>query len=270
MHMQKNNILICDDDKDIVEALKIYLSAEGYHIYTAFNGEDALRIIRDEDIHLALMDIMMPLLDGIQATVKLREISNIPVILLTAKSEDADKILGLTIGADDYVTKPFNPVEVVARVKSQLRRYTMLGCQPKLPENSSVITIGGITLDDTKKSVTVDGSDVSLTPIEYNILKFLMENAGCVFPPRRSTKPYGKGLPSAPNPLSRYTYVTCGRKSRLTPPIPAISKSCGGTATNSRNRQRERNFRVKSCGFSEGGTGKTTDFIHRKSTGKNR
>ena len=181
MHMQKNNILICDDDRDIVEALKIYLSAEGYHIYTAFNGEDALRIIRDEDIHLALMDIMMPLLDGIQATVKLREISNIPVILLTAKSEDADKILGLTIGADDYVTKPFNPVEVVARVKSQLRRYTMLGCQPKLPENSSVITIGGITLDDTKKSVTVDGSDVSLTPIEYNILKFLMENAGCVF-----------------------------------------------------------------------------------------
>lgn len=191
--MQKNNILICDDDKDIVEALKIYLSAEGYQIFTAFNGEEAVRIVRDEDIHLALMDIMMPMLDGIQATVRLRETSNIPVILLTAKSEDADKILGLTIGADDYVTKPFNPVEVVARVKSQLRRYTMLGCKPETPENSAVITIGGITLDDTKKRVTADGSEVSLTPIEYNILKFLMENAGCVFSTSRIYEAVWKG-----------------------------------------------------------------------------
>lgn len=179
--MQKNNILICDDDKDIVEALKIYLSAEGYNIFTAYNGEEAVQIVAGEDIHLALMDIMMPMMDGIQATVRLRETSNIPIILLTAKSEDADKILGLTIGADDYVTKPFNPVEVVARVKSQLRRYTMLGSKPEVKENPSVITIGGITLDDTKKNVTADGTEVNLTPIEYNILKFLMENAGCVF-----------------------------------------------------------------------------------------
>ena len=181
MHMQKNNILICDDDRDIVEALKIYLSAEGYNIFTAYNGEEAVKIVAEEDIHLALMDIMMPMMDGIQATVRLRETSNIPIILLTAKSEDADKILGLTIGADDYVTKPFNPVEVVARVKSQLRRYTMLGSKPEIRENPSVITIGGITLDDTKKNVTADGVEVNLTPIEYNILKFLMENSGCVF-----------------------------------------------------------------------------------------
>lgn len=179
------NILICDDDRDIVAALRIYLSAEGYHIFEAYTGEQALAVLREQEIHLCLMDIMMPVMDGIAATAKLREMSNIPVIFLTAKSEDTDKILGLTIGADDYVTKPFNPVEVVARVKSQLRRYTMLGAMPA--QKASVITIGGVTLDDDSKRVTVDGDAVSLTPIEYSILHLLMQNAGKVY---SSTKIY--------------------------------------------------------------------------------
>ena len=173
------NILVCDDDHDIVAALKIYLGAEGYQVFAAYTGEETLKVLQEENIHLCLMDIMMPVLDGIAATAKLREISNIPVILLTAKSEDTDKILGLTIGADDYVTKPFNPIEVVARVKSQLRRYTMLGAMPT--QNPSVITIGGVTLDDDSKRVTVDGDTVNLTPIEYSILHLLMQNAGKVY-----------------------------------------------------------------------------------------
>lgn len=173
------NILVCDDDQDIVAALKIYLSAEGYCVLSANTGQEALDILKTNEVHLCLMDIMMPVLDGIAATVQLREQSNIPVILLTAKSEDTDKILGLNIGADDYVTKPFNPVEVVARVKSQLRRYTMLGAMP--PAKDTTIVIGGISLDDETKTVTVDGERVSLTPIEYSILKLLMENAGKVF-----------------------------------------------------------------------------------------
>lgn len=173
------NILVCDDDRDIVAALTIYLSAEGYRVLPAYTGQEALQIIAEQTVHLALMDIMMPALDGISATARLRETSNIPVILLTAKSEDTDKVLGLTIGADDYVTKPFNPVEVVARVKSQLRRYTMLGSLPV--QNRSVITIGGICLDDERKQVQVDGEDVPLTPTEYSILKLLMTHAGQVF-----------------------------------------------------------------------------------------
>lgn len=172
------NILICDDEKDIVSALSIYLSTENYNIFTAYTGQDALDIVAKHDIHLILMDIMMPQMDGIAATVKLRETSNIPIILLTAKSEDSDKILGLNIGADDYITKPFNPIEVLARVRSQLRRYTSLGGMAK---KASHLTNGGIEMDDESKIVTVDGEVVSLTPSEYNILKLLMENPGRVF-----------------------------------------------------------------------------------------
>ncbi len=172
------NILICDDEKDIVSALSIYLSTEHYNIFTAFTGKEALDIVAKNDIHLILMDIMMPQMDGISATVKLREQYNIPIILLTAKSEDTDKILGLNIGADDYITKPFNPIEVIARVKSHLRRYTSLGGMAK---RASHLVIGSIDLDDEAKIVTVDGETVSLTPIEYNILKLLMENPGRVF-----------------------------------------------------------------------------------------
>ena len=172
------NILICDDEKDIVSALSIYLSTENYNIFTAYTGQEALDIVAKHDIHLILMDIMMPQMDGIAATVKLRETSNIPIILLTAKSEDSDKILGLNIGADDYITKPFNPIEVLARVRSQLRRYTSLGGMAK---KASHLTNGGIEMDDESKIVTVDGEVVSLTPSEYNILKLLMENPGRVF-----------------------------------------------------------------------------------------
>lgn len=172
------NILICDDERDIRNALKIYLTAEGYTIYEAENGQQALELIRREPIHLALMDIMMPLMDGMNATAKIRESSNIPVILLTAKGEDTDKVLGLTVGADDYVTKPFNPLELIARVKAQLRRYAYLGGMEKTPHT---LAVGGIALDDDSKAVTIDGLPVSLTPTEYNILKLFMENPGKVF-----------------------------------------------------------------------------------------
>jgi len=171
-------ILICDDEKDIVSALKIYLTAEGYVTCEAYTGRQALDLVENEEIHLVLMDVMMPELDGISATARLREKHNIPVILLTAKSEDTDKVLGLNIGADDYVTKPFNPVELLARVKAQLRRYATLGGMPKAPDR---IAIGGIALDDREKAVTLDGESVSLTPTEYDILKLLMENPGRVF-----------------------------------------------------------------------------------------
>lgn len=176
------NILICDDEPDIVSALKIYLSAEGYGIYTAANGAEALETVAHNDIHLVLMDIMMPQLDGISATARLREEHNLPIILLTAKSEDSDKVLGLNIGADDYVTKPFNPVELLARVRSQLRRYTRLGAMPA--PKASLYTCGGLQLDDDRKLVTVDGEPVSLTPIEYNILLLLLQNPGRVFSSR--------------------------------------------------------------------------------------
>ncbi len=188
------NILVCDDEKDIVSALKIYLMAEGYQVYEAGNGREALEYLAKEDIHLVLMDIMMPEMDGITAMVKIREQSNIPVILLTAKSEDTDKILGLNIGADDYVTKPFNPVELQARVKSQLRRYMQLGGGSVRKE---VLTMGGIELDDRTKEVTLDGDKVSLTRTEYDILKMLMENPGKVFSPTQiytqvwKDNPYG-------------------------------------------------------------------------------
>ena len=175
------NILICDDDPDIVTALEIYLGSEGWRTFPASNGLEALAVMEKEDIHLILMDVMMPQLDGIRATAKLRERHNVPIILLTAKSEDSDKVLGLNIGADDYITKPFNPIEVIARVKSQLRRYTSLGGKSGASENTQLLTNGGIALDDSAKSVTVDGDRVNLTPLEYNILLLLLKNPGRVF-----------------------------------------------------------------------------------------
>lgn len=178
------NVLVCDDEKDIVSALKIYMESEGYQVYAAYDGMEALEILGTTRIHLVLLDVMMPRMDGIQTMAKIRETSNVPIILLTAKSEDTDKVLGLTIGADDYVTKPFNPVELQARVRSQLRRYTQLG-----GENGSgvvtegVIRIGPICLNDRAKEVTLDGELVNLTRTEYDILHLLMQNPGTVFSP---------------------------------------------------------------------------------------
>lgn len=174
------NILVCDDDKAIVEAIEIYLSQEGYHILKAYDGEQALKILETEEVHLLVLDVMMPRLDGIRATLKIREKHSIPIIILSAKSEDVDKILGLNVGADDYVTKPFNPLELVARVKSQLRRYTQLGGTAK-KESEHVYEVGGLQINDDLKEVTVDGEKVKLTPIEYNILLLLMKNQGRVF-----------------------------------------------------------------------------------------
>lgn len=173
-------ILVCDDEQDIVSALEIYLTAEGYRVLKAYNGKEALAVAAREEVHLILMDIMMPVMDGLTAMAQLRQTSNVPVILLTAKSEDTDKVLGLNVGADDYITKPFNPVELLARVRSQLRRYLQLGGGTVQP---STLVIGGIRLDDNAKAVTVDGENAALTPKEYDILRFLMKNAGTVFSP---------------------------------------------------------------------------------------
>ena len=173
------NVLICDDQLDIVNALKIYLTPEGYNLFEAYTGQEALDVVRKNDIHLILLDVMMPVMDGITATSKIREFSNAPIILLTAKSETEDKVLGLNVGADDYITKPFVPVEVLARVRSQLRRYDRLGSKPETVDGN--LTVGGVTLDDRTKSVTVDGENVSLTPTEYAILHLLMANPGKVF-----------------------------------------------------------------------------------------
>ena len=172
------NILVCDDEKDIVAALKIYLTAEGYQVLEAGTGREALDILDRERVDLVLMDIMMPEMDGLSAVAKLREQSNIPVLVLTAKSEDTDMILGLNIGGDDYITKPFNPVELIARVRSHLRRYMKLG---GVEQKQTTLQIGGIALDDDSKQVTVDGEEVALTPLEYSILKFLMQSPGKVF-----------------------------------------------------------------------------------------
>lgn len=173
------NILVCDDDKEIVDAIEIYLSQDGYKIYKAYDGEQAIQILDKEEIHLLIMDIMMPKMDGIRATLKIREYSSIPIIILSAKSEDTDKILGLNIGADDYICKPFNPLELVARVKSNLRRYTSLGSLTG--ENKAIYQVGGLVLNDDTKQVTVDDEPVKMTPIEYNILLLLMKNQGRVF-----------------------------------------------------------------------------------------
>ena len=174
------NILVCDDEKDIVNSLNISLTAEGYSVQCAYNGKEAIALAESCNFHLILLDIMMPIIDGITALSAIRERSNVPIILLTAKSEDTDKVLGLNLGADDYITKPFNPIEMLARVRSQLRRYTQLGGSTSLSES---IRIGTIVLDDSAKTVTVDNDPVSLTPTEYEILKLLMKNPGKVFPP---------------------------------------------------------------------------------------
>ncbi len=173
------NILVCDDDKEIVDAIEIYLQQEGYHILKAYDGEQALEVIKNNEVHLLIIDVMMPRLDGIRATLKIRENSSIPIIILSAKSEDADKILGLNVGADDYVTKPFNPLELVARVKSQIRRYTQLGNAAETSQR--IYQVGGLVINDDLKEVTVDGDFVKLTPIEYNILLLLVKNQGKVF-----------------------------------------------------------------------------------------
>lgn len=173
------NILVCDDDKEIVDAIEIYLSQDGYRIFKAYDGEQAIEMLKKEDIHLLIMDIMMPKLDGIRATLKIREYSSIPIIMLSAKSEDTDKILGLNIGADDYITKPFNPLELTARVKSNLRRYTSLGSLNT--ENKAIYQVGGLVINDDTKQVTVDDEPVKMTPIEYNILLLLVKNQGRVF-----------------------------------------------------------------------------------------
>jgi len=187
------NVLICDDEQDIVSAVKIYLEADGYAVFTASNGKEALEAVEKNEIHLVLLDIMMPLMDGITAMVKIREKHNIPVILLTAKSEDTDVILGLNVGADDYVTKPFNPVELLARVKSNLRRYMQLGSGTGTV--GSFWRCGAVTLDDRTKEVTADGASVSLTPTEFDILKLLMSRAGEVIAPREIYRQVWKGDP---------------------------------------------------------------------------
>lgn len=173
-------ILVCDDDKEIVEAIEIYLTQDGHQVLEAYDGIEAVEILKKESVDLLIMDIMMPRMDGIRATLKIREKHNIPIIILSAKSEDADKILGLNIGADDYITKPFNPLELVARVKSHLRRYMQLG-STAIKENEAIYTVGGLAINDDLKEVTVDGEPVKLTPIEYNILLLLVKHQGKVF-----------------------------------------------------------------------------------------
>lgn len=191
------SILVCDDDKDIVAAIKIYLESEGYGVITAYDGKEALEKLSAEDVHLVLMDIMMPVMDGISAMVEIRRRSNVPVILLTAKSEDTDKVLGLNVGADDYITKPFNVVEMLARVRSQLRRYMQLGGSTGAAADSSVLELGNISVDDKCKKVEVDGEEVYLTPTEYDILRLLMKKPDQVFSPREiyqrvwEDEPYG-------------------------------------------------------------------------------
>ena len=174
------NVLVCDDDRESVEAIEIYLSQEGYKVLKAYDGEEALKVLDREKVDLLIIDVMMPKLDGIRATLKIREKKNMPIIILSEKSEDADKILGLNVGADDYMTKPFNPLELTARVKSQLRRYTQLGSTID-KSNQAVYAVGGLSIDDEQKEVTVDGEPVRLTPIEYNILLLLVKNQGKVF-----------------------------------------------------------------------------------------
>ena len=189
------NVLICDDERDIVNSLNIYLSAEGYQVSCAYNGKEAVDLVSEKQFHLVLLDVMMPVMDGIAALSAMRSQSNVPIILLTAKGEDTDTVLGLNLGADDYITKPFNPVEMLARVRSQLRRYTQLG--GSTPITSTTVSIGSILLDDSAKSVTVDGDPVSLTPTEYEILKLLMLHPGKVYSPREiyslvwNDTPYG-------------------------------------------------------------------------------
>ena len=225
------HILICDDDRDIAAALEIYLTSPEHKLYLAYDGAQALKIARENPIQLVLMDIMMPGVDGISATAALRrENCNVPVILLTAKTETSDKILGLNVGADDYITKPFDPMEVLARVKAQLRRYTALGGQETAP---GTLAIGQVTLDDETKRVCAYGQEIALTPIEYAILKLLMRNAGKYFPAARSTASSGAKRRSAQTPW-RCISATCARRSSCHPPTRGISRSSGGRGINSK------------------------------------
>ena len=175
------NILVCDDDREIVDAIEIYLAQEGFRVYKAYDGEEALDVLKREEIHLLILDLMMPKMDGIHAMMKIRQDSSIPIIVLSAKTQDTDKILGLNLGADDYVSKPFNPLELLARVKSQIRRYTNFGIAADAAESEKIYSTGGLVINDDRKSVTVDGEPVKLTRIEYNILLFLVQNKGKVF-----------------------------------------------------------------------------------------
>lgn len=175
------NILVCDDEKEIVDAIEIYLVQEGYHVSKAYDGLQALEILKQEEIHLLILDVMMPKLDGIHTIMKIRETNSIPIIVLSAKSQDTDKVLGLNLGADDYVAKPFNPLELLARVKSQIRRYTNFGTSEKEENSEKIYSTGGLVINDDRKEVTVDGEPVKLTRIEYNILLFLVQNKGKVF-----------------------------------------------------------------------------------------
>lgn len=174
------NILVCDDDKEIVKAIEIYLSKEGYKIYKAYNGKEALEIIEKNEIHLIILDIMMPKMDGMEAANRIRQTKSVPIIMLSAKSEDYDKVAGLNNGADDYITKPFNPIELIARVNSQIRRYTTLGSFRKI-EEGNIYKTGDLVIDDDTKQVILEGKEIKLTPTEYNILKFLIKNKGKVY-----------------------------------------------------------------------------------------
>ncbi len=219
------NILICDDDQDIVDALKIYLSDPNYTLFEANNGYEALEVLQENDIQLVLMDIMMPKLDGISAMVKMRQHSNVPIILITAKSEDADKLLGLRVGADDYITKPFNPLEVAARVASQLRRYMLLGSGIRQPD---VFQVGPIILDDQQKTVTRDGEPVSLTPTEYEILKLLMTNPGKVYAPREIYRQIWKESPATSDNTIAVHIRHIREKIELNPAEPRHLKAIWG------------------------------------------
>lgn len=219
------NILICDDDVDIVNALKIYLETSGYNVFEAYNGEQALSVMGKEDIHLILMDIMMPKMDGISAMVKIRERSNVPVILITAKSEDSDKVLGLNVGADDYITKPFNPLEVCARVRSQLRRYMQLGAGKTVP---TTLVIGAIEIDDNSKTVTRDGVQVMLTPTEYEILKLLMSNPGKVYSPKDIYREIWRETPMATDNTIAVHVRHIREKIEINPAEPRYLKAVWG------------------------------------------
>ncbi len=219
------NILICDDDVDIVNALKIYLETSGYNVFEAYNGEQALSVMGKEDIHLILMDIMMPKMDGISDMVKIRERSNVPVILITAKSEDSDKVLGLNVGADDYITKPFNPLEVCARVRSQLRRYMQLGAGKTVP---TTLVIGAIEIDDNSKTVTRDGVQVMLTPTEYEILKLLMSNPGKVYSPKDIYREIWRETPMATDNTIAVHVRHIREKIEINPAEPRYLKAVWG------------------------------------------
>lgn len=229
-------ILVCDDERDIVSALQIYLNAEGYRVLEACNGREALAILSHEEVHLVLLDIMMPAMDGLSVLTILRESYNLPVILLTAKSEDTDKVIGLNVGADDYVTKPFNPVELLARVRSQLRRYLRLGGGTVKPAQ---VQIGGICLDDEAKSVTLEGEKVDLTPREYDILKLLMKMQERSSPLRRSTAVSGRRSLTARKKRWPSTSAICGKSWRSTLPSPVGSRSYGAGGTKWRARTDE-------------------------------